>query len=70
MDGSYSARQASAKAAASIAGSCPNAVATAARTPLHAENLDQVLAARGLSGRLSAPDQAELARAWEQLPPW
>ncbi|MEM8741675.1 MAG: HAD-IA family hydrolase [Pseudomonadota bacterium] len=37
---------------------------------LHAENLDRVLAARGLTGRLSAPDQAELVRAWEQLPPW
>ncbi|MEL6235391.1 MAG: haloacid dehalogenase type II [Pseudomonadota bacterium] len=37
---------------------------------LHVENLARVLAARGLTGRLSGTDQFELARAWERLPPW
>lgn len=37
---------------------------------LHRENLDIVLAARGLGGMFPETERADLARAWEQLPPW
>ena len=37
---------------------------------LHRENLQTVLAAHDLSGAFDAPEIAELARAWEKLPPW
>ncbi len=37
---------------------------------LHRENLDRVLAAEGLSGRFDDAARADLARAWERLPPW
>ncbi len=37
---------------------------------LHRENLEAVLAARGLTGVFGAAEIADLARAWEKLPPW
>ena len=37
---------------------------------LHRENLDAVLAARGLAGALDEEGRTALNRAWERLPPW
>jgi 2-haloacid dehalogenase len=37
---------------------------------LHRENLDRVLARFGLAEVFDDPARAELARAWEKLPPW
>ena len=37
---------------------------------LHLENLELVLAARGLDGVFSAAEREELNHAWEKLPPW
>lgn len=37
---------------------------------LHRENLDRVLAARGLGGAFDAAARDDLNRAWEKLPPW
>lgn len=37
---------------------------------LHRENLDRVLAARGLERAFDEAARAALTRAWEKLPPW
>jgi 2-haloacid dehalogenase len=37
---------------------------------LHRENLDDTLAAFGLADALDEDAKADLARAWERLPPW